>query len=448
MSRYDLIIQNGEALITTKDGKLKLEAASIGVKDGRIQAVGLASSDSADQVFDAKGLLVLPGIIDSQVHFRDPGLTHKEDLYTGTLSAIAGGVTSVFEMPNTKPNTSSRERLQEKISIAESKAKCDFAFFVGATKDNVHELESIAQLEGCCGIKIFMGSSTGDLLVAEDEYLESILRNTTRPIAIHAEDEQTLIARKHIADSGQTPEWHPRWRNVDSALRATKRIVGIAEKLGRRIHVLHITSAEEIAFLKTKKHVATFEVLPQHMTFAAPECYQTLGTLAQMNPPIRSSRHRDAIWQAVQDGTADIIGTDHAPHTWNEKLAGYPNTPSGMTGVQTLVPIMLDYVNQGRLTLERLVTMTSITPARRYGATSKGGIAVGKDADFTIVDMNARREITNSWIKSKCGWSPYDGRTVTAWPIATIIRGQIAMRDDAISTNIIGQKIRCQAPFG
>lgn len=441
MSRYNLIIQNGEVIITTKDGKLKRDTVSIGITDGKIQAIGLDTTATADEIFDAKGLVVLPGIIDSQVHFRDPGLTHKEDLYSGTLSAVAGGVTSVFEMPNTKPNTSSWERLAEKMSIAESKAKCDFAFFVGATKDNVHELESISKMEGCCGIKIFMGSSTGDLLVAEDEYLESILRNTTRPIAVHAEDENTLIARKHIADTGATPEWHPRWRNVHSALRATQRIVGIAERLGRRIHVLHITSAEEIAFLKTKKHVATFEVLPQHLTFAAPECYQTLGTFAQMNPPIRSARHREAIWQAVQDGTADIMGTDHAPHTWGEKMGNYPNTPSGMTGVQTLVPIMLDYVNQGKLTLERFVQLTSITPALRYGARAKGGIVIGKDADFTIVDMKARRQITNSWIHSKCGWSPYDGRTVSAWPIATIVRGQTAMRDDAIYCNAFGKRI-------
>ncbi len=442
MSRYDLIIQNGEALITAKDGKLTRQAVSIAIKDGKIQALGPDKNSSADEIFDAKGLLVLPGIIDSQVHFRDPGLTHKEDLYTGTLSAVAGGVTSVFEMPNTKPNTSSHERMAEKISIAEEKSKCDFGFFVGATKDNVLELDEISRMDGCCGIKIFMGSSTGDLLVAEDEYLESILRHTTRPIAVHAEDEATLIARKHIADQGQTPEWHPRWRNVSSALKATQRIVAIAEKLGRRIHILHITSAEEVAFLKTKKHVATFEVLPQHLTFAAPECYQTLGTLAQMNPPIRSSRHREALWQAVLDGNADLFGTDHAPHTRNEKMAGYPNTPSGMTGVQTLVPIMLDYVNQGRLPLERFVQMACISPARQYGARDKGGIEVGKDADFTIVDMKAKRQITNDWIKSKCGWTPYDGRTVSAWPIATIVRGQTAMRDDAIYSNVFGRKIR------
>lgn len=206
MSRYDLIIQNGEALITKANGSLARETVSIGVKDGKIQDIGLEATATAEEVFNAKGLMVLPGIIDSQVHFRDPGLTHKEDLYTGTLSAVAGGVTAVFEMPNTKPNTSSFERMAEKISIAESKAKCDFGFFVGATKDNVYELESISQMEGCCGIKIFMGSSTGDLLVAEDEYLESILKNTTRPIAVHAEDENTLIARKHIADTGATPE--------------------------------------------------------------------------------------------------------------------------------------------------------------------------------------------------------------------------------------------------
>jgi dihydroorotase len=375
------------------------------------------------------------------VHFRDPGLTHKEDLYTGTLSAIAGGVTTVFEMPNTKPNTSTLERMQEKITIAEGKAKCDFAFFVGATKDNVYELDAISKMDGCCGIKIFMGSSTGDLLVAEDQYLESILRNTSAHISIHAEDENTLNERKHLAEQGQSPEWHPRWRNVTSALKATQRIVAIAEKLGRRIHVLHITSQEEVAFLKTKRHVATFEVLPQHLIFAAPECHQTLGTLTQMNPPIRSARHREALWKAIQDGTVDIMATDHAPHTWSEKLAGYPNTPSGLTGVQTLVPLMLDFVNQKKISLERFVELTSKNPAKIFGVRNKGSIEVGKDADFTIVDMNTKREITHAWIKSKTGWTPYDGRTVSAWPIMTIVRGQIAMRDDAIFANAFGKKV-------
>lgn len=441
MSRYDLIIKNGEALITDQNGNLKRETTSIGVRDGKIQDFGLANSATAAEIFDARGLTVLPGVIDSQVHFRDPGLTHKEDLYTGTLSAIAGGVTSILEMPNTKPNTSTHARMQEKLDIAASKAKCDFGFFAGATRDNSEDLQSISQMEGCCGVKIFMGSSTGDLLVAEDEYLESILRATSCPIAIHAEDENTLNERKHIADSGAHPVFHPQWRNVASALRATMRIVAIAEKLKRRIHVLHITSAEEVAFLKTKKHVATFEVLPQHLTFAAPDCYMTLGTLAQMNPPIRSARHREALWQAVQDGNVDVMATDHAPHTLNEKMGAYPNTPSGMTGVQTLVPIMLDHVNNGRLTLERFIQLVGTNPARIFGAKGKGAIAINNDADFTIVDLKAKKEITNSWIKSKVGWSPYDGKKVQGWPISTILRGQIAMRDDAIFSNVMGQKI-------
>lgn len=441
MSRYNLIIKNGTAIISNKNGQWTRENLSIGIQNGKIQALGLATSDTADNVFDAKGLTVLPGIIDSQVHFREPGLEHKEDLYTGTMSAVAGGVTSVFEMPNTKPNTSTRERLEEKFSLAESKAKCDFAFFVGATKDNIHNLQTLSEMDGCCGVKIFMGSSTGDLLVDEDSYLESILKATTCPIAIHAEDEALLLERKHIADLGQHPAYHPHWRNVETALRATQRIVSIAEKLKRKIHVLHITTSEEIAFLKTKKNTATFEALPQHLTFTAPDCYNTLGTLVQMNPPIRSQRHQTALWQALQDGSLSVLASDHAPHTLHEKALQYPKTPSGMTGVQTLVPLMLDYVSKGLLSLERFVEICSTNPARIYGATTKGSIAVGKDADFTIVDLKAKRQITNSWILSKSGWTPYDGRTVTGWPIATIVRGQMAMQDDAIFSNVIGKRI-------
>lgn len=441
MSRYDLIIKNGSALITDTKGQLQLFKGAIGITHGKIQDIGLDVSATATSEFDAKGLTILPGIIDTQVHFREPGLEHKEDLYSGTLSAVAGGVTSIFEMPNTKPNTSTQERIDQKIKLAESKAKCDFAFFVGATNENAQQLEAIARTEGCCGVKIFMGSSTGDLLVSEDEYLENILKSTTCPISVHAEDEQILNSRKNIALQGAHPSYHPRWRNVNSALTATKRIVAIAEKLKRRIHILHITSQEEVEFLKTKKHVATFEVLPQHLTLAAPECYNTLGSLAQMNPPIRSQRHQDALWKAVNDGSVAMLATDHAPHTLAEKSLPYPQSPSGLTGVQTFVPLMLNHVNQGRLSLNRFVELASLNPARIFGAHTKGSIAIGKDADFTIVDLNAQRTICNSWIKSKTGWTPYDGQKVTGWPVATFVRGQMAMYEDTLFSHVMGQKI-------
>lgn len=441
-AHYDLIIKDGTCVITTKDGQLKQEITNLGVNNGKIQAIGLGSSAQASSTIDAKGLHILPGIIDSQVHFREPGLEHKEDLYTGTLSAIAGGVTSVFEMPNTNPSTSTKERFEEKIKLAESKAKCDFAFFIGATNDNHEQLPQLERLPGCSGVKIFMGSSTGGLLVAEDHYLEKILRHPGRRIAVHCEDEFILKARKHLAEAGGHAKYHPVWRNIDSAFSATKRIVAIAEKYNRPIHTLHITTAEEIDFLRQHKNVATVECLPQHLTLTGPECYERLGSYAQMNPPIREQRHQDALWAGISDGTVDVLGSDHAPHTREEKDRTYPLSPSGLTGVQTILPLMLNHHNQGRLTLERLCQLLSVTPARIYGAQAKGGIEVGKDADFSIVDLKKEKTISNSWIQSRTGWTPYDGMPITGWPTHTIVRGQIAMQEGQIFSNCVGKSIQ------
>jgi dihydroorotase len=441
MSSYDLLIKNGECLVTTPQGNLVREKTNIGVKNGKILALGLAGSTSAKETIDATHLTVLPGVIDSQVHFREPGLTHKEDLYSGTLSAVCGGVTTIFEMPNTSPNTSSLFRLQEKLNLAQGKAKSNYAFFVGATSDNWKELEQIAQTPGCCGVKIFMGSSTGDLLVAEDHFLERIFKNVTRPISVHCEDEKLLVQRKSIATTGAHPRFHPVWRNVESALLATKRIVQIAEKYRRKVHVLHISSADEMEYLKNKKHAATVECLPQYLTLSAPECYERLGAYAQMNPPIREIWHQEALWKAVQSGIVDVIGSDHAPHTREEKDKAYPRSPSGLTGVQTLVPIMLNHVAQGRLSLEKLVHLVCINPAKIFRAHTKGHISLGLDADFTIVDLKAQKVISNNWIRSRVGWTAYDGLKVQGWPMMTILNGQLAMRENTIFSNAIGQAV-------
>ncbi len=441
MSSYDLLIKNGECVLTDSQGRLRREKTNLGIKDGKILALGLAANTSAKAVLDAQHLTILPGVIDSQVHFREPGLTHKEDLYTGTLSALCGGVATIFEMPNTSPNTSTQARIDEKLNLAQSKAKSHYAFFVGATNDNPESLESIAQTKGCCGIKIFMGSSTGDLLVSEDTYLDRILKNVTRPISVHCEDEKLLIARKSIATQGALPRFHPKWRNVESALRATQRIVALAEKYRRKVHVLHIASAEEMAFLKNKKHAATVECLPQYLTLSAPECYERLGTYAQMNPPIREQHHQDALWKALREGVIDVLGSDHAPHTREEKDKPYPRSPSGLTGVQTLVPLMLNHVAQKRLSLERLVELICRNPAHIFRAKGKGQIAVGFDADFTIVDLKKQKMISNSWIRSRVGWTPYDGMTVEGWPMMTLLKGQIAMREDTLFSNVIGEAV-------
>ncbi|MDH3703873.1 MAG: dihydroorotase [Alphaproteobacteria bacterium] len=434
---YDLLITNG--LCVTPSGTVE---ADIGVRNGKIVKIGVPSGASAETVFDARGLHVLPGVIDTQVHFREPGMEHKEDLESGTRAAVKGGVTTVFEMPNTSPLTDSAAALAEKFDRAAGRAWTDHAFFVGATGENASRLRELELFPGCCGVKIFMGSSTGNLLVEDDATLEKVLTASRRRCSVHAEDEYRLRDRFEIAEKGGHPRAHPDWRDPVSALTATQRIVRLARKTGHPVHVLHISTAEEIVFLGENKDIATVEATPQHLTLEAPDCYDRLGALAQMNPPIRDSQHRAGLWHGVQTGIVDVIGSDHAPHSLEEKSSPYPRSPSGMPGVQTLVPIMLNHVNAGRLSLERFVDLTAAGAQRLFGIAGKGRIAVGYDADFTIVDMAAKRTIENSWIESKCGWTPYDGMQITGWPVATLLRGQFAMREDTLSDAPTGRPVR------
>jgi dihydroorotase len=430
--------QNPNALIIAQ--------TSIAMSQGRIVAIDDQAHIGADQVFDARGRLhVLPGIIDSQVHFREPGLTHKEDLESGTRGAVLGGVTAVFEMPNTKPPTTTQALFNEKLKAAEGRVWCDVSFFVGATPENVASLGELEKHPNCCGIKVFMGSSTGSLLIEEEEALRRVLSSGYRRVAVHAEDEARLKERKSILFSeGKDfhPRLHPQWRDELTAFRATERLIKIARECRRPVHILHVTTAEEMELLAHAKDIASVEVTPQHLTLAAPECYERLGTLAQMNPPIREARHREALWHALARGTVDVIGSDHAPHTLEEKAKPYPESPSGMTGVQTLLPLMLDHVNQGRLSLERLVELCSVGPARIYGAIGKGAIKVGHDADLTIVDLAKERVIENSWIASRSAWTPFDGVKVKGWPMATIVGGHIVMQDDQVLGSPRGKPVR------
>lgn len=439
---FDLILKGG--IVVNHDGRAERD---VGVKDGTIAAIGDLSRASAGREVDCKGLHILPGVIDTQVHFREPGLDHKEDLESGSRSAVMGGVTTVFEMPNTDPQTTSPEALADKMARGHHRMHCDFAFWVGGTHENARHVTELERLPGAAGIKVFMGSSTGSLLVEDDEGIAEILRRTRRRAAFHSEDEALLRARKDLRVEGD-PRSHPVWRSAEVALACTRRLVRIATETGARIHVLHVTTAEEMALLKDCKDRVSVEVTPHHLTLVAPDDYERLGTYVQMNPPVRDELHRAALWQGLDEGIADILGSDHAPHTRAEKDKAYPNTPSGMTGVQTLVPIMLDHVNASRMTLERFVDMTSAGPKRLFGIARKGRIAVGYDADFTVVDLKRRETITNDWIASKAGWTPYDGVTVTGWPIGTVVRGHVVMWEGSLETHAQGEAVRFEETLG
>jgi dihydroorotase len=433
---HDLILRG--ATVVNHDGE---GIRDIAITNGKITGLGQLGTAKATREIDAKHLHILPGVIDSQVHFREPGLTHKEDLETGSRAAVMGGVTAVFEMPNTNPLTTSAETLAAKVAAAKNRMFCDFAFYVGGTRDNIEQIPTLERLEGSAGIKVFMGSSTGNLLVDDEPSLDKIIAKISRRAAFHAEDEARLNARKDLREPGN-PASHPVWRDEEAAMLATTRLVGLAEKYGKRVHVLHISTGAEMAYLSQHKEWASVEATPHHLTLSAPECYERLGTYVQMNPPVRDAAHQARIWQGIADGTVDVLGSDHAPHTREEKDHAYPASHSGMTGVQTLVPIMLDHVNAGRLSLARFVDLTSAGPQRLFGMRGKGRIALGYDADLTIVDMKRRETITNAQQQSRCGWTPYDGKSVTGWTVGTVVRGNLAMWQGELAPTAHGQPVR------
>ncbi|GGC61873.1 dihydroorotase [Chelatococcus reniformis] len=433
---YDLVLSGGT--VVNHDGEGTRDLA---IRGGKIAHIGPVDASRAARIIDCTGLTILPGVIDTQVHFREPGLEHKEDLETGSRGAVLGGVTAVFEMPNTEPQTTTAEALADKVARGRHRMHCDFAFWVGGTRDNVEAIPELERLPGSAGIKVFMGSSTGSLLLEDDAGVADVLRRTRRRAAFHSEDEAMLRERKNLRVEGD-PWSHPVWRSAEVALRCTERLVRIARDVGAAIHVLHISTADEMRFLAGHKDVASVEVTPHHLTLAGPEAYRRLGTYVQMNPPVRDAHHRDGIWEGVGQGVADILGSDHAPHTRAEKDKPYPASPSGMTGVQTLVPIMLDHVNAGRLSLQRFVDMTSAGPARLFGIAGKGRIAAGYDADLTIVDMKRRNVITDDWIASRAGWTPYHTTAVTGWPVGTLVRGRVVVWDGELVAPAQGETVR------
>jgi len=436
MSRlFDCIL--ADATVVNEDGAGERD---IGVLDGKIAEIGDLRSASAGERLDCRGLHILPGVIDSHVHFREPGLTDKEDLETGSRAAALGGVTAVFEMPNTDPPTTSAKALANKVARATGRMHCDFAFWVGGMHENIAEISELERLPGAAGIKVFMGSSTGKLLTPDDAGVLAILKATRRRAAFHSEDEARLNERKNLRVAGD-PSSHPVWRDEIVALRCTERLIRLARQARAQMHVLHVSTREEIPLLQGAKDVASCEATPHHLTLSADD-YVRLGTKLQMNPPVRGAEHREGIWRALAQGVIDVIGSDHAPHTLEEKARPYPESPSGMTGVQTLVPIMLDHVAAGRLTLQRLVDLTSAGPARLFGIVGKGRIAAGYDADFTVVDLKRRETIRDSWIASRCGWTPYDGREVVGWPVGTFVRGRRVMWEGEIVTPAQGAAVR------
>lgn len=450
---FDVVLQNASAVLpsgsldnpqfdsfsTTAQPLVQVDV-HIGIKDGKIAAISKTEL-TGNEVIDCKGLAVLPGVIDSQVHFREPGMTQKEDLESGTRAAALGGVTSIFEMPNTAPATTTQELFEDKLKRAKDRAWTNYAFYIGGSPENVDQLARLEKLPGCSGIKVFMGSSTGTLLVEDDTTLEKIFRAGTRRVILHSEDEPRLRERRHIAVDSADVRNHHVWRDVETAVKSTRRLLKLARKTGRPVHVLHISTAEELEILKDEKDIASVEALPQHLTLAAPECYERLGTKAQQNPPIREDRHRQALWKAINSHVVDVMGSDHAPHTLEEKARPYPQSPSGMPMVQTMVPIMLNHISKGRLSLFRFVELVGEGPRRIFGCTSKGRIAVGLDADFTIVDLNRQETITNDWIQSRSAWTPFDGEKVTGWPVLSLIAGKVLLRDGKLMGQAQGRPV-------
>jgi dihydroorotase len=426
---FDLLLRNGTVVLPW--GEVQ---ADIGVRDGRIAAIGKNLGDAA-QNFDAAYLHVLPGIIDPHVHFRDGGqggVAGVEDMVSGSKGAVLGGVTAVFDMPNTTPASTDAAALNAKRDYIAGQAYCDVGIYVGATKENADSLGELEAIDGVCAIKVFAGSSTGDLLVEDDASIERVMRGGRRRIAFHSEDEYRLQARKGLFKSGDPYSNHAVWRDVECAFLGTRRIMALARKTKRPAHILHVSTAEELDYLKDFRELASVEVLVNHLLQSAPDAYERLGGYAVMNPPLREARHVAAAWAAVADGTVDVIGSDHAPHPRAGKERPWPECAAGLTGVQTMLPLMLDQVNQGRLSVLRLADLMAAGPARIYGALNKGRIAAGYDADFSIVDLARVEKIQNARMATQCGWTPFDGVTVTGWPVATVIRGNVAMRDGEV----------------
>ncbi|MGD1913106.1 MAG: dihydroorotase [Rivularia sp. (in: cyanobacteria)] len=407
------------------------------------QIIKVSASEIIDEtstrLIDADGLTLLPGVIDPQVHFREPGLEHKEDLFTASCACAKGGVTSFLEMPNTRPLTISQEALNDKLQLAASKCLVNYGFFIGATSDNLSELLYASPTPG---IKIFMGSMHGPLLVDPQETLEAIFANGEILIAVHAEDQTRLKQRREEFANIHDVAIHSQIQDNQAALIATQRALKLSKKYRRRLHILHMSTAEEANLLREDKPSwVTAEVTPQHL-FLNTTAYEKMGSLAQMNPPLRTSDDNEVLWQALLDGVIDFIATDHAPHTLEEKAQTYPKTPSGMPGVETSLPLMLTAVEDGRCTLAQVVNWMSTAVASAYSIPNKGVISAGYDADLVLVDLNSRKKVRREELVTKCGWSPFEGWDLTGWPVTTIVGGEIVYDRGKLNTEIRGTPLK------
>ena len=431
---YNLLIRN--ARIARPDGT-SFEG-DVACEDGRIARIDPAIAAAARETIEAAGKLLLPGVIDPQVHFREPGNEHKEDLGSGSRAAVRGGVTSFLEMPNTAPPTTTQAALDEKLARAARKCVANYGFFIGATPDNLEALNSVTPV---CGIKIFMGTSTGSLLVNRPEDLERIFANGTRLIAVHAEDEARIHARRAQFAGRTDPAAHSEIRDNETARLATKLALTLSKKYQRRLHILHLSTREEVAMLRDYKPAwVTAEAIPNHL-FLNTADYARLGTLVQMNPPIRSPQDNAALWAGLHDGIIDFIATDHAPHTLEEKKLAYPNSPSGMPGVETSLPLMLTAMHEGRCTLAEIQKWMCTGPAQAYRIPNKGKILEGWDADLTLVDIDRTRPVRNEETFTRVRWSPWNGRELRGWPQYTIVNGEIAFDNGHIREQVRGRPL-------
>jgi len=409
---------------------------SVLIDGRRIAAIDPAIQTAADEVIDASGLTLLPGVIDDQVHFREPGLTAKEDLRTATRACAKGGVTTFLEMPNTVPTTTTVQRLHEKLALAAEKCLVNYGFYIGATAENLDQLQ---QAQRTPGIKIFIGSSTGDLLVDDQQALERIFAETTLPITAHCEDETTIRRnREQCGQSGDVAD-HSRIRSAEAAMIATKRAFDLAVRHRHRFHLLHCSTAAEAQLLADHHNLLTAEVCPHHLFFNVDD-YTRLGTLIQMNPSVKTRQDNEGLWQALQQGLIQVIATDHAPHLLEEKQQPYPKSPSGLPAVENSLPLMLNEVNRGRVTLRQVVHWMCDAPARVWDIVNKGRIAEGYDADLVLVDMSLTKTVLNEEQQTKCRWSPWHGESLTGWPVRTWVLGREVYRDGQIDETVRGEE--------